>query len=250
MVLWAMGLVALSVGAVSERMTHQLRMSRLATDQLQRSIKAHAALSQAMALLTTDDPAVDDLHEPWATALEASTTLVDESRKLNLNTASVEALTRLITQIQPDPQLDAAGIAGMLADWRDAPEGSFCDGRSPACHNAPLNTVDELRLVPGMTPALFDACAPYVTIYGDGRINLNTADPIVLSAVGLTAPQVATILQQRALQPYAAIPQGLPDGCCGVSSTQFEAQILATLPPASTSTRLRAVFDRSGTIYE
>lgn len=250
MVLWSMGLVALAVGAVSERMTHELRMSRLATDQLQRHVAAHAALYQAMALLKEDDSAVDHLQEPWATALDAHTTLVDESRKLHLNTASVEALTRLIAQIQPDPQLDAAAIAAAIADWRDAQEGSICDGRSPACHNAPLDTVHELLLVPGMTAALFDALAPYITIYGNGAININTADPIVLRAAGLTPTQIDTLVQQRASQPYAALPPGLPDGCCSVSSTHFEAQIIATLPPAGTPARLRALLDRSGIIYE
>lgn len=245
-VLWAMGLVSLAVGAVSQRMTHELRLSQLANQHLQRENAEQTALYHALAIVTEDEPTVDHLEEPWATGVDdqgqsllQEGTITDEARKLNLNTASPEALKRLIEQVQPNPELDAAALAAAIADWRDTPEGSICTSRSPACHNAPLQTVGELLLVPGMTAALYDALLPYVTIYGDGAINLNTADPIVLSAAGLTAQQIAAIIQQRDAQPYTTVPPEFGSGF-SVASSYF------TL---TTPTR-RTILDRSGIIYE
>ncbi len=51
------------------------------------------------------------------------------------------------------------------------------------CKNGPLDSPEELLLVNGMTPELFYGTedqlgiAPYISVFGDGEININTADP-------------------------------------------------------------------------
>jgi len=79
--------------------------------------------------------------------------LVDESSKLNLNTATVEMLSLLPRMT---PQLAAA-----IVDWRDtneevsdggAEEETYARFNPPyRCKNAPFESVDELRMVAGMT---------------------------------------------------------------------------------------------------
>ena len=78
--------------------------------------------------------------------------LVDESSKINLNSANAEVL-----QLLPNM---TAELAGAIVDWADAdstvsPGGAESETYSrlrPAylCKNAPFETVDELRLVSGM----------------------------------------------------------------------------------------------------
>lgn len=48
----------------------------------------------------------------------------------------------------------------------------------------PLYRVGELALLPGVDDALAAAVAPYVTVWGDGTVNLNSAPEPVLAALG------------------------------------------------------------------
>jgi len=266
-VLWVIGLVSIAVGAAVMRSTHELRLGRIPLAALRARAISQAAVARAADLVTLDDPAVDHLTEPWATGIDAQSQaqllaevplgtgmfsvgvieqgefmpgLIDEERKLNLNTADVGALTRLIELVGAGAA-DPAQVASAIADWRDEPLGVFCATAAPACHNAPFATVDEARLVPGMTPELFDALQPYVTVYGSGVVNANTAPALVLSALGHPGEQ---IVQQRAAQPYNAayLP---PDGL-GYTSSAFAAEVEAREPGFPRHLRLRAVFNRAG----
>jgi type II secretory pathway component PulK len=140
--------------------------------------------------------------------------------------------------------VNAWQVAEAVIDWRTAanPETGVCAGQNPPCHDGPLASVDELRLVPGMTPELFSAIAPYVTIYGGPLPNVNTADPRVLRAWGLPDAQVDEIVTRRQTQPFDAYP-GL-----SVQSTAFTVSVEAWLPTSSLRTRLQAVIDRDGHI--
>ncbi len=82
--------------------------------------------------------------------------LVDEASRLNLNTATVEMLELL-------PRMTPA-LAAAIIDWRDADsevtemgaEDETYQRLNPPyrCKNAPFESVDELRLVAGMTPEI------------------------------------------------------------------------------------------------
>jgi hypothetical protein len=57
--------------------------------------------------------------------------------------------------------------------------------------------IDELLLVKGITRELFDAMRPFVTVWGDGRIHVNTASSVVWRALGLDPSLVAKIIGVR-----------------------------------------------------
>jgi general secretion pathway protein K len=58
-----------------------------------------------------------------------------------------------------------------------------------SCRNAPFESLDELVLVKGITRELFygteetPGISAYLAVQGDGRININTADPLVLEVL-------------------------------------------------------------------
>ncbi len=108
--------------------------------------------------------------------------------------------------------------------------------------NAPLETLDELLLIKGFTRAIVHGgsltefwdmpevtvrgIAPLLTVYGDGRININTASPEVLRTLpGITEAQIDRILEGRL---------GI-DGLAGTELDGFrtpqEAVAFAGLPP-------------------
>lgn len=277
-VLWAMGLVSLAVGSVTVWSSHELRLGQMPLAMVHTRAIAQAGVQQAIALLNTDDPAVDHETESWATGEDGEGQhifedipvgagtfsvgyvvddgqwqigLIDEERKLNVNrmdVATPQALEQLVASLETAGSRPAADLAAAIADWRDEPIGSWCDEQQLGypCHNGSFESVEELRLVPGMTPELFAALEPYVTVYGSGAVNVNTADPKVLRAVGVSEPLLDVILQQRqAQQPFTASPDpGNP--ALTVSASTFTVPVNATLTVATAQTSLIAIIDRAG----
>ena len=268
-VLWVMGLVSVAIGALAVRSSHELRLGQMPFDAVQRQAIVQAAAYQAIAMIQGDDPSVDHLGETWATGVQANTQqpllqeiavgagtfsvglwqdgefvvgLLDEERRLNVNTADLAALQRLIEQVQAG-DVNALAMANAIVDWRDAAEGQACQGATPACHNALLETIDELRLVPGMTPQLFEALEPYVTVYGQGTVNVNTAPAVVLDAIGCPGEALE---QQREQQPFSAAPASCPSA--RVTSSAFRVPVEARVATSSVRTTTRIVIDRTGRI--
>ena len=91
------------------------------------------------------------------------------------------------------------------------------------CKNAPFETLDELLLVKGMTPTILhgragdktrniepvDGIGRYLTIYGDGKININEASPmVVLSLSEKMSPSLANnIVEQRRIKRFVSVGQ-------------------------------------------
>jgi len=109
--------------------------------------------------------------------------VVDEDRKININTAPKEILVRLPGMTE--------GIADALLEWR-AKHKSLVE-----LEDRPFKVLEELWLVDGMTHEVFQALQPFVTVYSDGKVNLNTAPREVLMALGMSEGLVAKVLRFR-----------------------------------------------------
>ncbi len=100
----------------------------------------------------------------------------DEMAKVNINTASSEILGRLLG---PDSDDDLAGAI-------------FNSPRKP------FKAKEELLLIEGMTKDKFRQVKNFITVYGDGKININTAPAEVLAALGLEKELIEIISRYRA----------------------------------------------------
>lgn len=131
----------------------------------------------------------------------------DEQRKINVNTADLGTLALLFQNLCLDA-VEAQNLAACIIDWRDkdgmltvpgSAESSFYLGLSEPhqAKDAPFECLEELMLVKGITEELFDKMKDYVTIYGDGTININTASSTVLFCLGLSGPVVEKIIAFR-----------------------------------------------------
>jgi general secretion pathway protein K len=89
-------------------------------------------------------------------------------------------------------------IIDSLRDWIDeddeisgiyGAEDSFYHDRGYLCKNAPLDTLEEMLLIRGVTQEIFygnrerSGIAPYLTVYGTHELNINTASIPVLMAL-------------------------------------------------------------------
>ena len=131
----------------------------------------------------------------------------DAESRLNVNTADQDELSRII-QRAAGVDLDTADtIASCIVDWRDPDSASLPRGAEDeyyrslhngyVCKNFPFQTIDELCYVKGVTPEIFSRIQPYLTVYGSGKININTAYATTLSALGLSDEVIAKILRFR-----------------------------------------------------
>ena len=160
---------------------------------------------------------------------EALVEVIPESGKLNVNTASPEQLQQVLVALGLDPRA-AAGIAGGIIQWRSAaPADSPMispGGSSFRPRWASLEELEEILLVPGMTPDIFygrydhDSSGRLIprgglrdclTVWGKGdKIDINTAPPALLQSLGLNPAAVQAIVTLRAQHPFQSMDQIAP----------------------------------------
>jgi len=143
--------------------------------------------------------------------------VTDEAGKLNLNTAERQQIAELL-RLTGVERVERDTIADSILDWRDKDHSFHFNGaeddyygglRNPyGAMDGPFEAIGELLLVKGVTPEIFygtgkvppeyglqTAAAglksgheyagllPYITVSGNGKVNLNTAPPTVLDAM-------------------------------------------------------------------
>lgn len=142
-------------------------------------------------------------------------TIAGASGLINLNGAPRELFAVLLAGRSGLGTAEQAAVVDAILDWRDsddtrnplgAEDADYAALKAPhGAKDAPFATVDELRLVRGMTPSAYRAIAPALTVFGGhARINVAAAAPEVLavlprdSSAGFDAP--ADSYDQRFLQ--------------------------------------------------
>jgi type II secretory pathway component PulK len=137
--------------------------------------------------------------------------LMDEQSKININKAPEDTLVNLLVYLGVDED-SALSIAGSIIDWRDkddeiassgkellyGAENLYYQGLSPSymCKDMDFDNIYELILVKGITVDILARIRPYVTVYGNGRVNINTASEPVLNA--LLGPDFTTLASKIA----------------------------------------------------
>ncbi len=133
--------------------------------------------------------------------------VVAEEGKINLNTVDMRTLKELIKYIFDWDDLAAGNLAASIIDWREYGEneaqGFYSDDyysnlKDPyPPKNASFELLDELLLVKGVSPEILEQLSRFVTIYGSGKVDINTAPRPVLLALGLNHELVDKILLVR-----------------------------------------------------
>lgn len=134
--------------------------------------------------------------------------MTDEESKINLNTASEQVLERLFRFSGLD-EGEAQNLANSIVDWRDKDEFlSVPLGSAESSYyrhlplpyeakNGDFEVLEEVLLVKGMDENLFQKIKEYITIYGNGAVNVNTAAKPVLVALGLSEETAGLVVEYR-----------------------------------------------------
>lgn len=217
-VLWSLALLA-SI-AVSVLFTGNVSY-RLANNNLQIAVEdamTEAAINRAVLALL--DPRlerrwrVDGVPQDFTLdGMHARIFIQDELGRIDLNHADGSVLAALFQSAGLDA-LSASGLSDKVLDWRDpsplrhingAKDQDYRDaGLAYRPRNGPFQSVDELRLVIGVTPEIYKRVAPALTVYsGHQFIDPQVAPPEALLAIpGMDAGKVSSIISARAQQAY------------------------------------------------
>lgn len=151
-----------------------------------------------------------------------------EAGKLNINTTSPEVMYKVISGLGVDPAR-ASDIVLAIDDWRrpnaEGATASSNYGTGPSFRvlHTSIQEIEELLQVRGVTPDIFygtyvpapegttdgprlqvrPGLADCFSVYGSrDRVDVNTAQPAVLAAVGLSPMAVAEVVQRRRVEPF------------------------------------------------
>lgn len=202
-------------------------------DNFKATVLARASVQAARGVLQQDflkdkqaNQSFDALTDIWALPITnyaigdglLNAKIEDERGKLNLNDLADEDVTarnkkilrfkRLFELLQINPDLVDA-----IVDWVDKNEVQEPSGAESLYYqslrpsykaaNDHLETLLDLRLIKGMTPEIIEKLSKVVTVYpiegGESKVNLNTADPLVIQALDnrITPSMAAAIVQAR-----------------------------------------------------
>lgn len=127
----------------------------------------------------------------------------DEGAKININKITNETRTsfvKVLTAYKLE-ELAAEIITDSILDWLDEDELHHVNGAEKQYYdtlpepyepkNGPFETIEELTLVRGITPEIFELLREHLTIYGSGKINVNFAPKEVLLYVPMITQEIA-----------------------------------------------------------
>jgi general secretion pathway protein K len=211
-------IVALSLEFNRTMLSHRISAGNIGHG-LRALYAAKSGVSCGLAVLMKDSETVDTLMDDWAlpemlNAISAGSQTLLEGGRFEV---AIEDLSGKIpiNSLIDNPELekafkrflalDAFGldeetvniVSDSVMDWIDG-SGEEDDlmrfygaeddyymylDRPYHCKNEPLDSVEEILLVKGVTPELFygtedyAGIGPYISVYGTSEININTADP-------------------------------------------------------------------------
>jgi type II secretory pathway component PulK len=236
--LWLLGALSLLVLGLAYRLLLEGKIMRYRLRREEMLELARAAVTLETVRIAGADPVVTYYGQAWARPVilnenhmsdlaaqdlkryRVEAVVIDELSKLNVN----GAVRRQLTSVH----LVDEELAGAVIDWRDSDgvkselgaENEYYSGLQPPiiCKNAPLESIQELLCLRGVTPALFYGRSSgaiivendptwqyrpmglrdYLTCRGNGTVNLNTAPSEVLLAIpGLEPMMVDYIVHRR-----------------------------------------------------
>jgi len=213
---------------------YQRALAEILPDALSHELDVNRALVFRRTRLGT--PAAPTRLDVLVNPGRVSYRLTDEGARINLNRATRDTLDRLLQGAGVE-KTDRDVIIDSIQDWRDPNEEHRLNGAESDYYlalpvpyrskNADFDSVDELLQVRGVTPELLygragtPGLAEYLTVFGTGVINVNTANPQVLQALGYAPAEVDLIVGRRPWADPAEIPGALRRASLGTRTDLF-----------------------------
>jgi general secretion pathway protein K len=212
-VMWACTLLAILLGGYAALAHNEGLQSGYQFQQTRAHYAAEAGMMRAIYALQASNIAdrwiADGRVYPFAfDDAKVGVSVIAESGKVDINAASPDVLTNLFRAAGVD-SAHAAAIAQAVSDWRSftmTPQQATqraaayaAAGRDYGPRNGPFASVEELQMVLGVSPALYQAVAPDITIWsGRSSPDPNTAPLLALASLpGIDLQHAAAMIAAR-----------------------------------------------------
>jgi type II secretory pathway component PulK len=315
--LWSLCLLSVFAVMLSYNVRQKIMLVKRLEERAKLSLIVDAGVHQAIALLQeSEDKSYDSLNDPWGSSIDMFKDisvgegvcnikyeytqdempqerwgLIDEESKININKVALSVLERLLHIGLKFDEVQAQELAASIVDWRDSdsnltiPLGS---AEAPyyrsltysyEAKDAYFEVLEELLLVKGVESETFEKIKDYITVYGEGKVNINTASGVVLLALGLSedvvnkiilfrlgddgilgtgddniflsvseiAPKIAQLCrlnEQQLAQVSVIVQENLT-----TKSSNFMVKCIANLNKRTNFTKVECIINRSGKIF-
>ena len=151
-----------------------------------------------------------------------------KNRNSSINRKRTDQLLRLIdllNQTQPQHDRIGYGLVPAIMDWTDSDNDTtkltFVSHQNTGaesayyqnldqpykCANEKLKTTGGLMMVKGITPHIFHRLRDYLTVYGNGRININSAPKLVIQSLSqnMDSAMAQIIINRRRIRPFESV---------------------------------------------
>ncbi len=239
----AVGLIAAISVELIEEVRDEIRLTEAFRDDFRARWAVQAPVAVVIAVLQADEDKFTGLTETWATLKETMDlngvpvvfSVSDESAKINPNAlAEGEASLRDRTADMMKKVVQAKNLNERLVDylwdWVDTDSDSRTSGAEGTYYktlpisypvkNRALDTLSELHLVQGFTDKALKELgfrdrlgtpdlnqSDWLTVFSDNKINLNTADPLIIRNLIPGVPDVFVneLVARRKVEPFESL---------------------------------------------
>jgi len=177
--IWVLVFFSILCVALAGIISSQIRITKRIEEKIIGKYLAKAAVIYAREERLTREAGYDTLYELKQKKEQElgigkfSYTLADEESKININTAGAEAI---------------ASLPGFDLKLAEKVSSSLLK---------PFQLKEQVLLVDGVTEEVFEQCKDFITVYTDGKVNINTAPEEVLKALGIGEELAGAIVDFR-----------------------------------------------------
>jgi general secretion pathway protein K len=204
-VLWTLVLIAFIVAHLTASGRTEMRIAgNLVADAVTEAAADGAIAAAIFNQLDANPgqrwPLNGEAHELIIGNSQVKVQLEDEAGRVNPSAASPALLEALLRATGSDPE-SARRLAAAIGGWvgseltKPSQNALLAEYRAAGLDygppGEPLQTIDELGRVLGMTPAVLAAIRPHLTLFGPPQPNPASADPVVAAALA-AIPQPPT----------------------------------------------------------
>ena len=262
-------LVFALVAVIATEMLHRSQLSLRSVGNLIETRQAYyyalggeAVARQLLAKDAIEHGDIDTLSEPWAQTKDQQPFEIDSGSmqieindlqgRFNLNSVTnadgLMQFTNLLKAQQLNPNY-AKEWQRWISDKSVSENEEDPDASSTMAAGQPEADISALRLLPSMQPQDYAKLAPHVAVFPSSngsdnpKININTADDVVLQAIA--SPTItAQILAKQKTGGYKVVTDaGVDAAVASVNSNFFE--VVVTVKYADRWQRVRTVLERS-----
>jgi general secretion pathway protein K len=225
LVMWACTLLAILLGGYAALARTEGLQSTYQFQQARAHYAAEAGLMRAIYAMQApnmnDRWIADGRIYPFAFEdSKVAVSIISENGKVDINAATPDIIANLFVAAGMDPN-HAGDLAQSVIDWRSfamSPQqvaqrkaAYTAAGRDYGPRNGPFASLDELQMVLGMNPVLYETIAPYITIWsGRTSPDPNTAPLLDLATLpGMNMQQAQAMIANRTAAAAANPVAGL-----------------------------------------